>query len=318
MLTSATAPARTGGTAPSPAACAAAPASPAALGIGELPPSVRDGVRLLCGDPWQATPVGRSGATLLLSGTRGRCILKLLPADLAGVDIAVVLQCVRAAGVAAPALLGLWQESSGAEAAAGTAAPRWAAFEFVAGQVPRPGSAGWSQLWSGAGHTLQQLARVELPALPGVLPRPAETWRHRVATLDASGGVAALRARLDETPPSPLRFAHGDFAPQNMLLAGPRLVLLDWEAFGHAPAGFDAGWVCALNAIGAGPQFAPRQLEAWLAPLELSPAEVWSGTGMGLLRLLWRASGWARRDAALQPVVDRVALAIARHAVVAA
>jgi hypothetical protein len=93
----------------------------------------------------------------------------------------------------------------------------------------------------------------------------------------------------DEPTGLPTFLAHGDFSPQNFVLSGRDLVLIDWEQAGRAPTGLDAGWAIAVVELGAVRDVDTTRL---LHVLEQSCADRrvlrWF-VRLGFLRMLWRA-----------------------------
>jgi aminoglycoside phosphotransferase (APT) family kinase protein len=278
-----------------------------------LPDVVRTQLEAICGPITGSHVVGRSGATWIVTGIAGRCVVKRLPAPLDGVSLSAVLAAVARAGVRVPELLSICTGHASGESE--RIDSRWAIFDFVAGTIVAPNTSAADLLWQQARAILRQLHDVNLRVIGAPLPRLDALWLTRTRMVTCSDAVAQLRGELDarQSELSTDAFAHGDFAPQNMLTTDAGLVLIDWEAFGVAPRGFDAGWVCALNAIGAGPQWSPTAMRSWVLSLNIDPVLIRYATGVGLLRLHWRASIWADGQAGLQLLVDRIAAAIALH-----
>lgn len=164
----------------------------------------------------------------------------------------------------------------------------YAVFEHIEGSLPSPGDGGWSSFWQRAFDLL-----VRLRSLPNV---PVE-WRLESTWLDCLSNFAfgfapaeALLNRLLGTQPlGPRTWAHGDFSGQNLIMASHGLVLIDWEDLGSAPAGFDAGWLLALNRLGAGPQVSPLGLFGVFNNLGFPEENLRWFEALGLLRLLYRA-----------------------------
>jgi aminoglycoside phosphotransferase (APT) family kinase protein len=277
-----------------------------------LPAIVQAAVEAHCGAPVSCHALGRAGTTVLVRGPEGRCFAKRLPPALATVDMVALMAGVHAAGIAVPPLFSAVREAPlGALVSAGD---QWIIYPFLDGHIAVPGTDDWSRAWASAGAMIRAMQHVAMPLAGGAFPRIDHEWLARIDEWELSGASRSLRTRLDATVPGPLTLAHGDVAPQNLLVTPAAVVLLDWEACGLAPAGFDAGWVCALNAIGAGPRWSADPIEAWADATECTAAALWQSTALGLLRLHWRAAGWLRDDATMAPLLTRIECAMTAHA----
>jgi aminoglycoside phosphotransferase (APT) family kinase protein len=164
----------------------------------------------------------------------------------------------------------------------------FAVFEFVAGTVPNPAGSAWRTYWQAAYQLLERLRD-----LTAIVPEwPLETiWLERLSRWNFE--YVPARFLLDSlgrrTPGGPRTLAHGDFGAQNLLHTRAGLVLVDWEEIGSAPIGFDAGWILALNRVGAGPLGDQLQVFQHLVARGFPAANLSWFEVLGLLRLLYRA-----------------------------
>ncbi len=162
----------------------------------------------------------------------------------------------------------------------------YAVFGFVPGRQPPPGDPEWHLLWEQVPPTLARLgASTVLPSFD-VLAH----WRGVLRGYHFPDGPGRQLQELvfaGEPDGQGIVLAHGDFSPQNFVLAGGSLVLVDWEEAGRAPVGFDAGWAIAVLQTGAaGTDTAPLvEILRQAGPDE--PVLRWF-VRLGLLRMLWR------------------------------
>jgi hypothetical protein len=165
----------------------------------------------------------------------------------------------------------------------------YALFFYVNGSAPSPDDAHWSSIWQAAFQLLERLRD-----LTQIVPEwdLESIWLERLLRFDFLYPPARdlLHNLLGAAPAGPRAMTHGDFSTQNFLWASNGLTLVDWEEIGSAHIGFDAGWTLALNRIGSGPRCAQEQLFAELAGLGFPEANLRWFEGLGLLRLLYRAS----------------------------
>lgn len=186
----------------------------------------------------------------------------------------------------------------------------YALFAFVDGlplRRPRPGHTGWDDVFA----LLARLATIARPLPPGNIER---AWLERVSSLRGHDAIAArLLDDLAAHPPIGVPcLAHGDFAPQNFLETSSGLVLIDWEEAGAASPGFDAGWLLALNRIGAGLRMNRDALLARVTDLRIPLSNALWFEGLGLLRLQWRATSWLTARPEFFAVVDKIQSAVGR------
>jgi aminoglycoside phosphotransferase (APT) family kinase protein len=161
----------------------------------------------------------------------------------------------------------------------------WAFFGWVEGTPPRPASAGWDAAWDAAFTLLVALRSVR----PPLAADPGARWLERVAeTAGACPAAADALAIVTPAPAAARSLAHGDFAPQNFLHSPAGLVVVDWEEAGAADDGFDAGWLLALNRLGAGPRLPRPELAARLEGSGFAAAALRRWEGVGLLRMHYR------------------------------
>lgn len=251
----------------------------------QLPIELAAEIESRLGSAWSIVPLAATGRTsAVLVGDRIVAVVKMLRPERRPDDVRRVLEALRAHGIPCPALLG---------AAAGEAS--WfALFEHVGGCRPDRSSEGWASMWSAAFSTLRDLAKLPAPAAPWDLE---SEWLQRVEPASAEDGAAAdLWNQLRDRRPDGTRcLAHGDFAPQNFVLADPGLTLIDWEDVGHARPGFDAGWLLSLNRVAAGPGWPHGRLMKALMQLGIAASNLRWFEGLGLLRMHARAHAWNDR-----------------------
>src|SRR3954451_15691163 len=90
---------------------------------------------------------------------------------------------------------------------------------------------------------VSRLVDLDLPRGPGAASAPRGPGRiqRRIQVAFSPLPVADLTAaeRILADPGLPLRQSHGDFFPENLLLAHAALWVVDWERSGPRPAGYD-------------------------------------------------------------------------------
>jgi hypothetical protein len=250
------------------------------------------------------SPLGSSGSTFALTiDGRVRAVAKRV-VDAARVpDLDRLLTLVRGKGLPCPSVLG------GVEVE-GT---WYAVFSHLAGRELALGSCDWEPAWERAFEWLVQLGAIVEPPLSRDLE---DHWLDLVdesARIDAA--CCAVQRVLRAAPPSgPRTLVHGDFAPQNFLLGADGLALVDWEEAGRARPGFDAGWLLALNRVGAGARMHRSVLFGRLAALGLAPPNLRWFEGLGLLRMHARALAWREAPARKTAVLGTAVLGTVRHA----
>jgi hypothetical protein len=145
----------------------------------------------------------------------------------------------------------------------------------------------WSPWWEQALDLL-----VVLRSWPGALP----PWDIQALWLERLTAATSRRSPAGEVlarlrPVSPrgcAALAHGDFAPQNIIVGKNGPVLIDWEEAGRAAAGFDAGWLLALRCIGCGVDLSYDRLTGELYARGFERDALRWFEGLGLARLAWR------------------------------
>lgn len=221
--------------------------------------------------------VGR-GATHIVEADAARVVVKRISAPRAVQPLLAVGRALAATSPPlAPRALGGFEDRGAG----------YVIWEFVEGAQHPPGTPGWSSMWADAQTLLDRLAASELRP-PWDLER---LWLERVAAAPFADEPAE-RARewlCARAPDGEPRLAHGDFSPQNIVLARGVARLIDWEEVGVARPGFDAGWLLAQNRAGAGPRLPQPVLEDTLTGRGVSRDDLRWFEGLGLLRLLWRA-----------------------------
>jgi Ser/Thr protein kinase RdoA (MazF antagonist) len=276
----------------------------------QLPIQLAAEIASRLGSDWSIVSLAATGRTYaVLVGNRIVAVVKMLRLERRPDDVRRVLETVRAHGIPCPALLG---------AAAG-AACWFALFEHVGGRRPDRSCEGWASMWSAAFSTLRHLAELSAPAAPWDLE---SEWLQLVGPAAAEDDAAAdLWNQLGERRPGGTRcLAHGDFAPQNFVLADLGLALIDWEDVGYARPGFDAGWLLSLNRVAAGPGWPQGRLMKELTQLGIAASNLRWFEGLGLLRMHARAHAWddrpVERDFVLETVRSEIReyLAVGRSA----
>ena len=132
--------------------------------------------------------------------------------------------------------------------------PDWLVLDLIegvelwqVGELPR-----WEGVatWLGALHRRFTGHEIELrAAVPRLLDERAYArWLERAASrLDGVLDLAVCRAALTELAALPRTLVHGEFYPSNVLVAGDRVVPIDWETAGVGPGVLDlaallTGW----------------------------------------------------------------------------
>jgi hypothetical protein len=206
-----------------------------------------------------------------------------------------VLDDLERAGVRCPQLLGAVREHGG-----------WVALlSHLPGRPVSVSATCWAALWQQAFSLLTRLAGMPGGRAPWDL---RTTWLRRLeGRLDAWPVASRLLELLATAPPQggPV-LAHGDFAPQNFLDCGGDLALVDWDEMGCAEPGFDGGWLLALNRVGAGPRMQPARLRGRLIAHGAPEDNLVWFEGLGLLRLLYRASTLPLEPAHAHHLIRRI------------
>ncbi len=227
-------------------------------------------------------PVGRSIETQALVIGEQRYLLKPMSDERRPAAVGGVLDSLASCSPAlAPRLL---------HAVELPGRPHWyGVFEWVEGVTRRQDSPDWPGAWDRALRLLATLR--EQPPVDEGLPRLAEQWLTRLEAVRWHDALAELLyTRLQqELPRAPLVLAHGDFAPQNLVWAQGRAMLVDWEELGRAPAEFDPGWLLTLSSMGATPSLHPEALRARLIDEGLDDGHLRWFQGLGLLRMAYRS-----------------------------
>jgi aminoglycoside phosphotransferase (APT) family kinase protein len=272
-------------------------------GLPILPAELAVQIDSRFGRGWSLAAFGASRRTYAVRvGGRSMAVVKTLRPDRRPEDVCRALEIVRTHDVACPALL------ASVRAAAGW----FALFEYVEGHGPDASSGTWAAMWS--------VAFSLLPRLAGICERVASwdlerEWLDNVASAASDDEAASdlfdqLRQRAPDGIPC---LAHGDFAPQNFVLGGLGLTLIDWEDSGYARPGFDAGWLLSLNRVGAGPRWPQEVLQGTLTDLGIAASNLKWFEGMGLLRMHARAYSWSDRPFQRALVLETVRAAIREY-----
>jgi aminoglycoside phosphotransferase (APT) family kinase protein len=254
------------------------------------------------GAPTALVPVGLAGSTCLVVTRDAYLIAKRMPDAWSPGQLGELFAELARARIPGPQLL----DSLPLEAS------WYALFTYVEGAALRADDPGWRALWASAFGLLRRLAGIPASAAPYDLDA---RWLARAAEL-APGDPAAARLLeyLRTAPPAgEARFAHGDFAPQNLLRTGTGLALIDWADAGVARPGFDAGWLLALNRVGAGPRLPHAELAAALHDPEVPAANRSWYEGLGLLRMRWRAMHLVTTRPELRWLLERTRAGIAGY-----
>ncbi len=141
------------------------------------------------------------------------------------------------------------------------------------------------------------------------------TWLERLsATRLHDAPAELLRSQLCASPAAQAHgLAHGDFAPQNLLVSADRIALVDWEQCGSAPAAFDAGWSMALARTRMLPEQDADALGHRLTSMGLEPEALRWFEALGVLRLLYRVrASSALTGSGRQAAVGRIRAAVLR------
>jgi aminoglycoside phosphotransferase (APT) family kinase protein len=175
----------------------------------------------------------------------------------------------------------------------------FALFTYEDGYIPNVSDPNWDIIWRQAFDLLAQLKD-----LTAIVPEwdLESIWldRFRQVSFNTTLAEALFRRLLASLPNGERTLAHGDLAPQNFLCTDDRLLLLDWEEVGSAHSGFDAGWVLALNRIGAGPRMPQTQLFRSLVSMGFLVDNLRWFEGLGLLRMLYRLLTWPMEQTTFQ------------------
>lgn len=187
----------------------------------------------------------------------------------------------------------------------------YAVFEFVPGRQPPAAHPDWDLVWR------------QVPAILALLRSPAalpafdllDHWRAVLAPYRFPDGAGRQLQELlfaDEPDGQPVVAAHGDFSPQNFILAGADVMLIDWEEAGRAPIGFDPGWAIAVVEAGAAPGGDTSALLARLRRSAPDQAALRWFVRLGFLRMLWRAQTLPLTELVRAAIVARLGVTIAR------
>ncbi len=189
----------------------------------------------------------------------------------------------------------------------------YAVHAHIEGTTPDPASPNWGSMWAQAFDVLGHLSDLSAADAPWDLDA---TWIDVLSSSDLKdpGALELLEAMVESRPSGIRCVAHGDFAPQNFLIGSDRLWVVDWEQVGHAHPGFDAGWLLALNGIGAGPRMPPEVLRRTLLQRGFRDQNLQWYEGLGLLRLYFRAGTLALSAGTRRFLEGLVAAQIRRHA----
>jgi aminoglycoside phosphotransferase (APT) family kinase protein len=235
-----------------------------------------DAVTKTVGLGGHAAPLGRSGSTFLVRAGATTVVAKRIASAVgARAYEELFAQLVDAIPGACPRLLGVLPEDD---------VTWWAVFEYVERERDDLEAADWP-------HARALLVALrDAPVLPDLALETA--WidaaeRELPADDHVQAAVGVLRANV---PTGGRTLAHGDFSVWNLIPRRDRLVLVDWEEVGSAPAGFDAGWLLALARAGAAAPWEAATLEPALALSFPLDALVWF-EAIGLVRLLIRTRG---------------------------
>jgi hypothetical protein len=239
-----------------------------------------------------ATRLGRSGDTFLLRTDGGQVVVKRMEDGRAPAMVRAVLD--RLAREPAPVCPGLID--------AVPAHGCWyGIFEYVE-EVQGHGAADLDAV-------LDLLDRLgHAPIVPDWALEPL--WLVRLR--DGLAGEPHAERLLDDLesdmPRGPRVLAHGDFNLPNVVMSASGPVLVDWEEWGSAACGFDAGWLLALARARAGLPWSHAALERALASAGFPRSNLCWFERLGVLRLLYRA----RTLAMPQQVRPRILTAIRR------
>ena len=180
-------------------------------------------------------------------------------------------------GIPCPRLETYWQQKSNL----------YCVFQFLEGSRINPKDSSWSLGWQKAYRWLDFLNTLNQDIPHWDLEK---RWLTRFeGQFDDHPEARVLWSLLkDFSTVGDRRVAHGDFAPQNMLMGPQGWFILDWEEMGAARPGFDAGWVMALNLQGSGPKVEQTTLEQTMEKLGIPQFNLAWYTGLGLLRVFYR------------------------------
>jgi aminoglycoside phosphotransferase (APT) family kinase protein len=224
-------------------------------------------------------PAGRSHSTFILETAGGRVVAKRMNFDR---DPKRYMDSLTQA---ARALSGLCPRPLGAAICGQTC--WYALLEWVNGEAPPFVPVQADSIWQAAPGLLAKMR--SCAAVPEW--RLESIWldrleRHVGDHRSAASILALLRSSV---PGGPRSLAHGDFSLQNVIRTFHGVVLVDWEEFGSAPAGFDAGWMLALARMGYGPPRSHREMFEVFGAAGFPESNLTWFETLGLLRLLFRA-----------------------------
>lgn len=223
-------------------------------------------------------PIGRSGNTWLLDGAQ-QLVAKAMTSQHDQDEYVCMFREIGDAGIG-PQLVAVIEDSDA----------WYAVCRYVTGCHPTAFDSPTTELvWAQIPLLLDALSRCTK------VPR-FDVLNHWISVLDRlrfsdPSAQQLCRDLLRTVPSGTCVLTHGDFAPQNLILAGDRLMLIDWEQAGGAPIGFDAGWLLALSAAGVVSGGHPAVFATKLANGGDIPAQTlrWF-VRLGLVRLLWRVN----------------------------
>lgn len=264
-----------------------------------LDPALQAEVEARFGTVRQAVPVGSRAGTWIVAAGGRRLVAKALRDGHTAAGAEALDDVLARAGIPRAPLLGC--------------GGGWAFYGWVDGAPPRPGGDAWDAAWDAAFALLGQLRGIRDP-VPG---DPGTRWMARVAesagAWPESADVLAI-ARAVVASAESRGLAHGDFAPQNFVASPGGVVLVDWEEAGTADDGFDAGWLLALNRLGAGPRLPQPTLAGRLEGMGFSPASLRRWEAVGLLRVHHRVHHGAAGGDPASPLHQAVRRALAEFA----
>jgi hypothetical protein len=250
------------------------------------------------GEPF---PLGRFGRTWVVPVGQGRLVIKRLGAERAAPEYARLFRHVADLGIA-PRFVG----------SISSPADWYAVFEFVPGRQLRTGDPEWELVWAQVPETLQRLCSSTVVPAFDVL----DHWRAVLSGHHFPAGPGRqLQEALFANEPEGQRvvLVHGDFSPQNFILAGRKLMLVDWEQAGGAPAGFDAGWAIAIVTAGAATGIDTAPIVAALRRAGPDEGVLGWFVRLGLLRMLWRAHTLPLTDVVRVALLAQLRQTIARE-----
>lgn len=245
----------------------------------------------------EVTPVGRSRSTFIVETDVGRRVVKRMPPERNSVrHIEVLARLTHGPTKLGPRPLGVVAGECG----------WYALLDWVEGAAVSPDTTD-EAFWRAAVALLGRLNRC--PAPPDWSLEVMWLDRLERSLSDESAAAFLLDGLHRAMPRGPRTLAHGDFSPQNLVWSSDGLILVDWEEFGSAPPGFDAGWLLAHVRLGV-EQTRRDLLLTCMGDEGLDSSNLeWFET-LGLLRLLHRA-----RTLPMEAGLRQTVLAAVRSAV---